>query len=151
LEKPLFTGLLRIFQEDTKLRIILYSYKDSSSLSTSEDNLVQFGECPIEIKPKEDILAFVDAVIDSSRYFVIRLCGLFILLILQLFRFLSDRIKDPESSRSVSIGIGFRERETAFDFKTTLNEYVRYVDRMALAEKLSELALAATTATEEVG
>lgn len=37
------------------------------------------------------------------------------------------------------IGVGFRERDTAFDFKTALNEYVKYIDRMALADKLSSL------------
>ena len=36
------------------------------------------------------------------------------------------RVKDPNSSRSTNLGIGFRERETAFDFKSCLNEYVRY-------------------------
>ena len=35
------------------------------------------------------------------------------------------------------MGIGFREREAAFDFKNCLNEYVRYVERMALAAKLA--------------
>ena len=35
-------------------------------------------------------------------------------------------MKDPNSSRSTNLGIGFRERETAFDFKSCLNEYVRY-------------------------
>jgi hypothetical protein len=48
------------------------------------------------------------------------------------------RIKDPASQRSVSIGIGFRERETAFDFKSSLNEYVRYVDRMSTANEMSK-------------
>lgn len=107
LDNPLFTGLLRVYQSDLRLRIVLYTYKNPASLSTSIDNLVVFGECPIEVKPREDIIAFVDAVIDSSRYFVLR-------------------IKDPNSSRSVNIGVGFRERDTAFDFKSSLNEYVRY-------------------------
>jgi hypothetical protein len=72
LDKPLFTGLLRVFQHDQKLRIVLYSYNNPASLSTDTENLSIFGECPIEVKPKEDILAFVDSVIDSSRYFVLR-------------------------------------------------------------------------------
>ena len=33
-----------IFQQDKKLRIILFSYKDPQSLSTAEENLVKFGE-----------------------------------------------------------------------------------------------------------
>ena len=32
-------------------------------------------------------------------------------------------------------GIGFRERDCALDFKSVLNEYVRYVDRSAKAEE----------------
>ena len=62
------------------------------------------------MKPKEDVIAFVDAVIDSSRYYVIKL-------------------KDPSSTKTLNIGIGFRERETAFDFKSALNEYVRYGEK----------------------
>jgi hypothetical protein len=44
--------------------------------------------------------------------------------------------QDPRSERTTLIGIGFRERDQAFDFKNALNEYVKYVDRMHLAEKL---------------
>jgi len=76
-----------------------------------------------------DIIQFVDAVIDSSRYYVIRL-------------------KDPNSTRTTLIGIGFRDRETSFDFKNILNEYVRYIDRMAQAEKLSNEA--GGTGTESI-
>ena len=64
--------LVRVYQQDKKCRIILYSYKNTSSLSTSDENLSMFGECPIEVKPREDIISFVDAVIDSSRYYVLR-------------------------------------------------------------------------------
>ena len=119
LADPLFTGLLRIFQADTKLRIALYAYKDTTTLMDTNENLVPFCECPIEVQPKGEITAFVDAVIDSSRYFVIR-------------------AKDPSSNRSTLIGIGFREREVAFDFKNSLNEYVKYVDRMHLASEMAE-------------
>lgn len=72
------------------------------------------------MKPGEDIIYFVDSVIDSSRYYVIRL-------------------KDRMSTRSLLVGIGFRERDTSFDFKNCLNDYVRYVDRMSAAEKSKAL------------
>jgi hypothetical protein len=111
LETPLFTGLLRVFQADEKLRVAIYSYKDSKSLSSTDDNIQLFGECPIKLKYHGDIAPYVDAVIDSSRYYVIR-------------------IKDPNSERFTHLGIGFRERDTAFDFKSSLNDYIKYVNRM---------------------
>ena len=75
LEKPLFTGHLKLLQADTKMRIVVYRYKDESTLLASDENLVQFAECPIEIQPKEEsaLTKYVDSVADSSRYFVIRL------------------------------------------------------------------------------
>jgi adaptin ear-binding coat-associated protein 1/2 len=117
LADPLFTGHLRIFQTSIKLRIALYAYRDTSTLMSTDENLILFGECPIEVKPGEDVTTYVDAVIDSSRYFVLRL-------------------KDPKSTRTTNIGIGFRERETAFDIKNSLNEYVRFIDRMAKADEM---------------
>lgn len=122
LGSPLFTGVMKVYQADIKLRICIYSFKDPKTLNTAAENLIFFGQCPIDVKPKEDITPFVDAVIDSSRYYVLR-------------------IKDPASNRTTLIGIGFRERDIAFDFKTVLNDYVRYVDRMALADKMASANL----------
>ena len=117
LANPLFTGHLRIYQTNTRLRLVLYAYRDTSTLMSTDENLIFFGECPIEVTPGEDVTTYVDAVIDSSRYFVLRL-------------------KDPKSTRTTNIGVGFRERETAFDVKNALNEYVRFIDRMAKAEEI---------------
>jgi adaptin ear-binding coat-associated protein 1/2 len=117
LENPLFTGHIKVFQSTTRLKISLYAYKDTTTLMSTDENLILFGECPIEIKPSEDVTPYVDAVIDSSRYFVLKL-------------------KDPKSTRTQNIGIGFRERETAFDLKNALNEYVRYIERMAKADEM---------------
>ena len=111
---PVLTGLLRVLQNDVKLYVRIYSYNDPKSLAASPENITLFGECPIEVQPKGDIIAFVDGVIDSSRYYVVRM-------------------QDRASTRTTMIGIGFRDREVAFDFKNALNEYVRYVDRMARA------------------
>jgi hypothetical protein len=61
-----------VIQIDLKLKVSLYRYKDETTLLTTPENLILFGECPIEIEPKGDITPFVDSVADSSRYFVIR-------------------------------------------------------------------------------
>lgn len=47
LASPLFTGLLRVFQADIKLRVVVYSYRDPTTLLATPENLVQVGECPI--------------------------------------------------------------------------------------------------------
>jgi hypothetical protein len=185
------TGHLKVFQTDDRLRIVVYRYRDPDSTATG-DNLIPFAECPVAVKPKEDITPYVDAVIDSSRYYVLRygwlcvcvcvcvlcsLCSVFLwddslsfstlpficwrrpdvaarraylcymrayIYIYMLYACLyictlyACRIKDPtHATRSAIIGIGFRERDTALDFKHILNEYVRYVDRMAQAEQLA--------------
>jgi hypothetical protein len=70
------------------------------------------------VKPGENILNFVDAVIDSSRYYVVR-------------------IKDPNSSRTTLLGVGFRERDDAFDLKNSLNDYVKFINRMDLASHMA--------------
>jgi len=59
----------------------------------------------------------VDNVIDSSRYFVLRI--------------IDPRTKDSATPKTALIGIGFEDRDPAFEFKSCLNEYIRYVDRMS--------------------
>lgn len=70
-----FTGHLKVIQCDLKLRVAIFRYKDETTLLTTPENLVLFGECPIEVEPKGDITPFVDSVVDSSRYFVVRLAA----------------------------------------------------------------------------
>ena len=117
LANPMLTGCLKIFQKNMKLIITIYRYKDTNPTTasllpdTSDDRLEVFCECPIDLKPQENIIPFVDAVIDSSRYYVMR-------------------VKDPNSNRSMLLGVGFRERDQSFDFKNCLNDYTRFVDRM---------------------
>ncbi len=60
------------------------------------------------------------------------------------FSRVSDTIslhQDPNSTRTTLLGIGFREREQAFDFKNILNDYVRYVNRMNLASQMAALVV----------
>ena len=74
-------------------------------------------------------------MIDSSRYFVIK--------------FLDPRAaaavasksggsSSNKSSRSTYLGVGFRERDQAFDFKNCLNDYTKFIDRMALAGQMAQ-------------
>lgn len=113
LANPLLTGSLKCFQCDVKFKIILYGADG-----------IEFGECPIQVEANEEggLLKFVEGVIDSSRYFVFRL-------------------KDKNSNRTAMIGVGFRDRDVAFDLKSVLNDYIRYVDRSAQAEENNLLDL----------
>jgi hypothetical protein len=47
LASPIFTGCMRIFQADTKLKIRIYKYKNPDGLIVDNDNIQLFGECPI--------------------------------------------------------------------------------------------------------
>ena len=60
---------------------------------------------------------YVDAVIDSSRYFALR-------------------CEDAKSGRHVYVGVGFRERNHATDFKSALQDYVGGIRREKEAEKM---------------
>jgi hypothetical protein len=71
LANPVFTGCLKVHQVGMKLIITVYSFINAeaqSSILTTVDNITLFGECPIEVKPGESVIQFVDGVIDSSRY-----------------------------------------------------------------------------------
>lgn len=43
LASPQFTGALRIYQSDLKLRIALFTYNDPTTLSMAVDNITLFG------------------------------------------------------------------------------------------------------------
>ena len=43
LASPQFTGALRIYQSDLKLRIALFTYNDPTTLSMAVDNMTLFG------------------------------------------------------------------------------------------------------------
>ena len=97
LEKPLFVGYLKIYQvslyyfianiihtlfllpfytleqADTKLFVRIYMIKGAYSRSPDDSVLQLSAECPVAIQPGETITNFIDAVIDSSRYFVLKI------------------------------------------------------------------------------
>lgn len=115
------------------IRILEPTSNEVSYLSAiNQENFRLFAECPINMDPrfvkdlKEEkrykappLEAFVDTVTDSSRYFVIK-------------------CQDQHSKRSALLGIGFREREKALDFKATIQDYLQYMNRQLTTQKVPE-------------
>lgn len=63
----------------------------------------------------------VEAVIDSSRYFVLR-----------IEENIDGRL------RHAFIGIGFRERTEAYDFQAALHDHMKYLDKKKTAEEMEQ-------------
>ncbi|GMH39768.1 hypothetical protein BSKO_07666 [Bryopsis sp. KO-2023] len=84
-------------------------------LESKTDEL--FAECPV---PNDTpVVTVVEPVVDSSRYYVLK-------------------IVDQESGRHAFIGIGFRDREKSSDFSACLNEHRQYLRRKEDAKVLHE-------------
>ncbi|KAJ3393505.1 Adaptin ear-binding coat-associated protein 2 [Lobulomyces angularis] len=89
--KHLWSGRLRILEKGKKLNINL------EDANTGE----LFGTCPYDSSS-------VEPVLDSTRYFVIK-------------------IVDSSSKKHAFVGIGFSERSMAFDFNVELQDYIKRV------------------------
>ncbi|XP_071110618.1 adaptin ear-binding coat-associated protein 1-like [Haliotis cracherodii] len=101
LDQPDWTGRLRVVARGKTLSIKLED-KNSGEL---------FAECPVETYPS----IAVEAVMDSSRYFVLM-------------------IKDDQG-RSAFIGIGFQDRADSFDLNVSLQDHFKWLKQEAEAEK----------------
>lgn len=99
--------------------VVVYVRRDGEDhgyvrlLDPSTDEL--WAECPIAIP----LHTCVEKVIDSSRYFVIR-------------------IVDTQTSKHAFIGLGFAERETAGDFFRALIDHQHYMERKEQAQSMKE-------------
>ncbi len=96
LAQPLVTGCLRIYENKNELKIILYSLVNNNSTNRSDDNIKLFGECVIPHNNNEKfrsmsekVTVYCDGVVDSSRYYVLRLVN-------------------RSDNKTLMIGIGFR-------------------------------------------
>ncbi|CCI41108.1 unnamed protein product [Albugo candida] len=95
-KEPVWTGRLTIFSCDEDLMIEL---RDSSNGSL-------FAACPM----KRNGPTAVQKVVDSSRYFVLR-------------------VVDQNSGRHAFIGIAFENRSDAFDFNVALDDHQKELQR----------------------
>mmetsp|Transcript_13087 Transcript_13087/g.19605 ORF Transcript_13087/g.19605 Transcript_13087/m.19605 type:complete len:289 (+) Transcript_13087:121-987(+) len=121
LAKPISTCSLLVTRVDSTLSIQLFTDrpKEDGPPGATEKHL--FAQCTVLLDltsegptPKMDY--WVEAVMDSSRYFVMR-------------------ISDKMSGREAHIGIGFRERNDALNFKMSLDDYVKTMRKEALIER----------------
>lgn len=104
LSSPDWTGRLRIMESKRKVRLKL----------EDKNNGELFAACPVDSYPGPA----VEAVTDSSRYFVIKIVD--------------------ESGRSAYIGIGFSDRADSFDMNVTLQDHFQGVKK---EEKISKEVL----------
>ena len=98
--KWLWSGAVKVTATGSKLNIILY---DPSSGAT-------FASCPVESQSSKA----VDQVIDSSRYFALRI--------------------DDGKGKHAFVGMGFRDRSYAYDFNATIQDHWKGVARQVEAE-----------------
>ncbi|XP_050414013.1 adaptin ear-binding coat-associated protein 1 isoform X1 [Patella vulgata] len=106
LDAPDWTGRLRVIAKGKEL-VMKLEDKEKGDL---------FAQCPVDEYPG----IAVESVLDSSRYFVIR-------------------IKD-EGGRSAFIGIGFADRADSFDLNVTLSDHFKGLKQDELAQdSLKEL------------
>lgn len=117
LESPLVTGSLRVFKKIDVLYLRLYTVNPAPPLSEEKDKV--FGECILEelIECK-----------DSSRYFVLRISPPNVLDF--------KNINNNKNKFGKFTGFGFRERDTAFDLKNTIQDHLRYLERCEEADLL---------------
>ncbi|RUS72621.1 hypothetical protein EGW08_019619 [Elysia chlorotica] len=97
LDAPDWTGRLRVVAKGKELFIKLED-RNSGEL---------FAQCPVEAHPG----IAVEPVMDSSRYFVLR-------------------IKD-DSGRSAFIGLGFHDRSDSFDLNVSLQDHFKWIKQEA--------------------
>ncbi|KAK7236737.1 endocytosis associated protein, partial [Aureococcus anophagefferens] len=106
LGSPQLTGRVEIVGVGTTAEVRVFKQDDGAK---------PVAVCPVRCAAGSPAVgAVVDDVVDSSRYFVLRL--------------------EDAKKRKAYLGLGFRERDVAYDFKATLCDFKRSVDREEKAE-----------------
>uniref|UniRef100_A0A0K8TNX5 NECAP PHear domain-containing protein n=1 Tax=Tabanus bromius TaxID=304241 RepID=A0A0K8TNX5_TABBR len=101
LSEPTWTGRMRLVAFGNKVNLKLED-KTSGAL---------FANCPVETYPG----VAIEAVSDSSRYFVIRV--------------------QDDSGRSAFLGLGFGDRSDSFDLNVALQDHFKWVKNQEQIEK----------------
>lgn len=110
LDNPALTGQLRLMSQGSVVSVQLFQPPESSAALPQ-----LFAVCPIRLHPDASKAAskldyFMQAVTDSSRYFVLRL-------------------ENEETKRHAYIGVGFQERQSAFDLRAAIDDELKRIAR----------------------
>eukprot|EP00586_Coscinodiscus_wailesii_P019485 CAMPEP_0172504042 /NCGR_PEP_ID=MMETSP1066-20121228/174808_1 /TAXON_ID=671091 /ORGANISM="Coscinodiscus wailesii, Strain CCMP2513" /LENGTH=265 /DNA_ID=CAMNT_0013280035 /DNA_START=82 /DNA_END=876 /DNA_ORIENTATION=+ len=117
LANPLATCSLDMIRQDSTLLINILSSRPKNDGPKGATENFLFAQSKIKYDDNPNMQHWVENVVDSSRYFVVR-------------------ISDEKRKREAHIGLGFRERNDATDFKMGLMEYVKMMKREKMAEEM---------------
>jgi len=138
LAKPAATCSLQLVQRDNSLQIQLLGHRPTKTkISPGGPQVMEeflFAQAtivsdPTSDKPLRPIEYWVEAVVDSSRYFVVR-------------------CEDEKSKRQAHVGIGFRERDESLNFKMGMEDFWRSIERERKALHLKPLTSNDSSSTE---
>lgn len=110
--------LWRVDNWDAEVRVTVVSCQEACWVRLLDKESGElFAECPI---PKsQPLVTVVEPVVDSSRYYVIR-------------------IEDRSSRRHAFIGLGFRDRSDASDFNAALDDHLQHLRRKKAADAMRQ-------------
>jgi len=117
---PLATCSLIVNQRDDSLCINIMAERPKANAPPGATESYLFAQSIIQVKSDQSshkLEHWVEPVVDSSRYFAIR-------------------IRDSRTGREAFIGAGFRERNDATNFRMTLEDYLNALKREEKAQVL---------------
>jgi hypothetical protein len=122
LAKPLMTCSLIVNRRGDTLCLNIMAERPKPNAPAGATETYSFAQSVINVdlsKPGNQLEHWVAAVVDSSRYFALR-------------------IRDPKTGREAFIGIGFRERLDATNFRMSMEDYVNSLKREMKAKQMHE-------------
>lgn len=122
LASPLATCSLVVARRDDDLCINIMAERPKPGAPAGATETYLFAQSNISVdlsNPSHTIEHWVNLVVDSSRYFAVR-------------------IKDSKSGREAFIGVGFRERTDATNFRMSIEDYINSLKREEKAALLQK-------------
>ena len=119
LAKPLATCSLIVSRLDAALCINIMAERPKANAPPGATESYLFAQSTIQVGADDHkkLEHWVESVIDSSRYFAVR-------------------IRDSKTGREAFIGVGFRERNDATNFRMTMEDYCNALKREEKAQEL---------------
>ena len=111
LASPMFpSSSLKVVTVNDILKIQIFDSKPNVDGPPGSTVASKVAECPIDyrlvVSQGKNMEHYVESAADTSRYFVVR-------------------CEDAKTRRAVLIGVGFRERDHAVDFRSAISDYER--------------------------